>query len=387
MKFGTNIRLKKAATFSDIERLAEILISSGDAKFQIPNVLSTSGAMGIESAALQLLATWLRAGNHHVLHTAVTDTSGYEALCQRLFGLCALRLSDTILTAKKEEVSLAIALAPAISTFTDLRSERYESAYKGLYVALPSVKSIPTKNSRNREFDLPLYNGESIASSKKFFSVTSNVLKSVLPGKTSRVADDFQFVEHLSEILRELFSNTHKHARVDEKGNPYSKNFRAITFQTVKLTRDRMLSVSVGNSPRSSMFIGDWLPNQDETFQVLEINIVDSGPGLARRWVGLSKEDLSEEDEKASILKCFEKHASTDKQNSSGSGLSNVLKDVKKLEGWFRMRSGRAVVEKIFFKKGGYPEIEKKDIYMQSSFLEGTAVTIVIPLESIKRNY
>tara|TARA_R110001583_G_scaffold129777_1_gene281643 strand:- start:710 stop:1873 length:1164 start_codon:yes stop_codon:yes gene_type:complete len=380
------IQLKRSFNFKDIEKLIRKTLNSENSKLQIPNTFSYSGGFGMEGAALQLFSTWLRHSSNHTIHTAVKDTDNSEQfndLCNKLFGLTCLRLSDTIWSNSKQEIALPTALKPAIGSFDRIRREDFKNAFKGMYLTIPAIKS-STYGGKNREFDSPLYNEESVVGSKKFLDITEKSIDAIAPGIRVRLDND-KVINHLSEILRELFTNTHRHARSDVHGNPYSKNFRAIIFNSINLTTERLDEISKSGGAKLTLFIGDWKPKGSEQFRAIDITIVDSGPGYARRWSKLDKDDLNIDIEKAAIVECFKKHRSSDITDSSGSGLSNVLNDLKALRGWFRLRTGRTLVEKSFFDNSGSDKISIEDIKEMNDFAEGVVFNVVIPLKSFSR--
>ena len=117
---------------------------------------------------------------------------------------------------------------------------------------------------------------------------------------------------------------------------------------------------------------------------MLDITVIDSGPGYARRGTGLSREELSFENESDAIVSCFKKYNSSDDSESSGSGLSNVLRDLKELRGWFRLRTGTALVERSFFNQQGKTDIDVSDVKRKDVFVEGVVFNIIIPLKEFK---
>jgi hypothetical protein len=379
-----NLRLKRDVNFTDTEKLAKRLIAEHPAKLQVPNSLSYSGGFGMEGAVLQLLATWFRNSEHHVLHTAIQEikNDSFEDLCNSLFGLCALRLSDSILLADKSEVNLPLALTPAIPIFRNIRDENFKGAFKGAYLTLPAIKSPVVRGGKDREFDGPLYNNKKVVGAQKFTKITKLALAAILP-KAADIRP--AIMSNLSEIIRELFTNTHRHGRTDVYGNPLSKNFRGIIFNQINMTGSRLDEISQSDGRDLSLFIVDWHPSgrQKKIFRALDITIVDSGPGYARRWHKIDKDQLTIEQEKEAVVSCFSKHNSTDTTDSAGSGLSNVLNDLRELQGWFRLRTGRTLIEKSFFRKGGSSDIRASDIKGMDVFVEGVVFNIVIPLESL----
>lgn len=382
------IKVLKSSNFADFEKYLEEVLLSECSTLQIPNSLSYAGGFGMEGAALQLLATWLRKSNQHYLNTFIKDAEDPEQfsdLCNKLFGLCALRLSDKILSAKKQEVELSVALKLAIPIFSKMRMESFHDAFKGAYLAIPAIKTPFVKGGKNREFDSPLYNGEHIVGAQKFLALTKNALDAILPGTSMVSKIDKAVITNISEILRELVTNTHRHARTDVFGNPLDKNFRGVVFNITTLSKDRLQEISRSGGIKLASFIGDWLPEEGEFFKALDITVVDSGPGYARRWVNEDKPNLTIDMEREAIIKCFTKHNSSDAFDSAGSGLSNVLRDLRELKGWFRLRTGRALVEKSFFNQQGSNTISSKDIKEMKAFAEGVVFNVVIPLQSLVR--
>jgi len=379
-------RIGKNSNFPELEILVSEILPLENVMLQIPNAFSFSGGFGLEGASLQVLSTWLRSSESHIIHTSTkhpAQSDSFESLCNHLFGLCALRLADTILSATKTEVPIQTALKPAIPIFEKLRREDYKNAFKGMYLAIPAIKAPAIKNSRDREYDSPLYNNEQVVGSEKFLQITKMALASVLPQSISTNPLDPKLLENISEIIRELFTNTHRHARSDVNEHPYGKNFRGIIFNTIMLKRARVRELSSSGS--SVLFFSEWIPSGEKTFKALDITVVDSGPGYARRWHRLDKDNLSLDQEKEAIIQCFKKHRSSDYTDSSGSGLTNVLRDIKALRGWFRLRTGRTLIEKSFFDQSGTSAIELNDIREMDTFMEGVTFNFIIPLATLTR--
>ncbi|WP_420600634.1 hypothetical protein [Neptuniibacter sp.] len=382
------LRFPSDATFKDLEDLAKAILSEEDSELWIPNSLKYNGGFGVEGAALQVIGTWLRSSKTHVLRTyakKIDDPVEFSKLCSRLFGLCSLRLADEIHNQSKKPVELKVALNSAVPSFKSLRQEDYKLAFKGLYVTIPSIKAHAVEKSKDREFDNPLYNLKNeVVDAEKFLEVTESVLGSILTAKVLSSMSEKGMVPHIAEILRELFTNTHRHARSDGVRKPYIKNFRSIVFNTMVLTEARAKELS--SSGASSLFFGEWMPKGKAQLQALDITIVDSGPGFARKWFKTNSTDFSIEDEKQAIVDCFTKHNSSDPEDSSGSGLSNVLKDLKQLRGWMRLRTGRTLLEKSFFTSLGDDSVTTKDINGKEVFMEGVVFNVVIPIEALKSN-
>ncbi len=372
------IVVPRDVNFKDIEKLNKAIVDGLGVTLRIPNSLNTSGAFGIEGFVLQLIATWLRTDGEHILHTYIQDpenVNSFSDLCNSLYGICTLSLSSKIISTTKEHIDRRTSLLSAVDRVNNVRSESFKNAFKGFYLAISSIKA-PGNNSETLN---PLYNGNVIVGRNKFFKITKNALDTVVVSEKYRLSDDV--VSNISEIIRELFTNTHKHARKDERGNIIERNFRAVSFRSAILNKPRLDDLSKSGGGKLALFIAEWLGANKKTIPVLDITILDSGPGYARRWTGLSREELNFEMERSAIVECFEKYKSTDRSESSGSGLSNVLRDLKKLRGWFRLRTGTAQIERSFFDWKGSSVVNREDIQEKGVFVEGVVFNIVIPLQ------
>lgn len=373
------ITVPRDVNFKDIELLNKDITSAPDITLRIPNSLNTSGVFGIEGFLMQLIATWLRTDCNHVLHTHVNDpldTNQYSDLCNSLYGIFALSLSEKVVTTTKEIIDRRTSLLAAADRIKKVRNEDFSTAFKGFYLAIPSIKA-PGNNSENLN---PFYNNGAIVGRGKFLQITKKALDAVVPNKKYRLPDSV--ISNLSEIIRELFSNTHKHSRKDVNGNVLERNFRSVSFRSASIQKSRLEHIISSGGGKLALFMADWLPKDDKPISILDITVFDSGPGFARRWTGLSQHELKFDDERDAVIQCFKKYNSTDKSESSGSGLTNVLRDLKELKGWIRLRTGSIQLERSFFNPKASIEITGEDIQKKDTFVEGVAFNIIIPFQS-----
>ena len=225
----STITIRKDVNFKDIEELSKKIIKQPNTTLRLPNTLNTSGIFGIEGLVLQLIATWLRTEGNHILHTFVDDPEDenqFSDMCNSLYGICALSLSSEILSVKKIKISRKTSLSLAVDRIKKVRDERFSEAFKGFYLTIPSIKA-PRNNS---EFLSPFYNGERVVGRGKFLQITKDALSAVIKEKRNNYLSD-SIIINLSEIIRELFTNTHKHARKCVNGNVLEKNFRSVSFR------------------------------------------------------------------------------------------------------------------------------------------------------------
>src|SRR5690606_39251445 len=105
----------------------------------------------------------------------------FEDLCNHSFGLCCLRLADIILNRKKEKVEMAVALAPASPIFSALRKGDFKSSFKGMYLAIPSIKAPVPGGGKDKELSNPLYNNDKVVNAERFLEITKQALGVVYP--------------------------------------------------------------------------------------------------------------------------------------------------------------------------------------------------------------
>ena len=379
--------LSKTSNFKDIESAFETLEEHKNLRLRLPNTLQERGVFGLEGLVCQLLATWLRNNEgENLLHTytdKITDEA-FEDISSNFYGICALRLSDRVLSnSEKIEIPKEIALSKAFERVRNVLSGNYKDAYKGLYVAIPSIKS----SGVNKEYNNPFYNQGAVIGKSAFRKLTDDILSVVVPQPKRD-----SFIEgikvHVSEIVRELFDNTHKHGRENESGDILPTNFRGVIYNSVDVTPERLEKLVKSGTQGMALFSGDWkawMDKNQRNFPVLDVTVVDAGPGYARRWTGKNKNDLKFEDEISSIIECFTKNKSTSPNIADGSGLTHVLTDLRKLRGWFRLRTGSVSVSRSFFNGDGSVDISRKDINKEGIFVEGVSFNIVIPLVDITK--
>ncbi len=378
--------ITKKSNFQDIEKAFELLEKNNSLRIRLPNHLQEKGVFGLEGLVCQFLATWLRnnqGGNilHSYTNEAINDS--FEDLSSSLYGICALRLSDQVLTNRKDEISSDVALGSVFDRVRKIISGDFKNAYKGLYIAIPAIKA----TGKNREYNNPFYNQDKVIGREGFRKITEEALSVVVPqNQRTILIDDMK--DNISEIIRELFENTHKHGRKDEAGNILPTNFRGVTFNSIDVTPERLMKLVQSGTEGMISFTAEWtqwMKTHNRNLPVLDITVVDSGPGYARRWTGKNKSNLSLIEEVTAVIECFKKNNSSGSNIADGSGLTHVLTDLKKVHGWFRLRTGSVAVSRSFFDGKGSVDIVEIDVKKVGVFVEGTSFNIVIPLVDITK--
>lgn len=196
-------------------------------------------------------------------------------------------------------------------------------------------------------------------------------------------------------IIHELFANTHEHAKTNELGYNLYPNIRAIQlkFHTkkienyIELYHDFKGMVDYFNSGFKVNDLGD--------LYLIEISILDSGPGLVKRYKGLSEYNIPINEEIEIVKQCLYRHNTSAEGlqgDVKGIGLDRVLRTIDG-KGFVRIKSGRADVFRDMKNQRYVHHDKASDIQLNdwknnntTDFAvyppaEGTLISIFYPLE------
>lgn len=235
-----------------------------------------------------------------------------------------------------------------------------------------------------REFIQPLYhelNGKSVIrqlSDVRLF--VQDILSQLVPVWTGKKIREVS--EPLAQLVKELMENADWWARTDAAGNLYKrgKSFRVLSFRIVDIDEDTA-SVFGGANHHLHSYLQTTLLEQGELdggisssrqrsikrHSFLELTVVDSGPGLARRWLSTLEQnqrvvdDLNEislNDEIAAVSECFSKWATSSHNSARGIGLFSVARMLRENNGFMRLRTGRLAY--LFGTKSATKDVQQK---------------------------
>lgn len=366
---------------------------------RLPTTLKFGGGAGVPGSLMQLTAAWsrnvpepiLRLYNKHPGEAA-------EALSKEPHGIAAAYFADTIETAEREPMSTRAALANAVARIEAMQSSSFRETMHGRGVFLGCFTR--AKN----EFLIPLYSRAevgAIRSRDEFVTLTSRIIAACAPSAEQQMTEARRI--WLGTLIYELFKNTDEHATTDEQGRPYPKNLRAVMAKFITYDAKTAAAHLGEDDPRLSFYLLHNIANRraskgsDERWQnrqsaLLELTVLDTGPGLARRWLsrhgdqGDKIEQLSIADEVALVQKCFELHTTTKTTAGSGGGLSYVLQTLQRLNAYLRLRTGRVCLVQDF----STPKAEA--LFAPTHWLKeqpvlpmtaGACYSIVVPLSKV----
>jgi len=235
-----------------------------------------------------------------------------------------------------------------------------------------------------REFIQPLYheaNGR--ATIRPFPDIrlfVQDILSQLAPGWTGKQI--LEVSSPLAQLVKELMENADWWARTDASGIPYKrgKSFRVLSFRLVDIDEDNA-AIFGGANHHLQSYLQTVLLEQGQLDQgisssrqqsikrhsFLELTVVDSGPGLARRWLSSREqsprvvddlEDLPFEEETQAIADCFKKWATSSHNSVRGIGLFSVARMLREKNGFMRLRTGRTAY--LYGTKSATKDVQQK---------------------------
>lgn len=373
-----NFRISRNESLTSIEAKATKLIFDKQYKIRLVSSLNTRGSLGIEVALIQLIGTWLRFNkNKKVFHSYQKNTpESFQELCSSIYGIAALSMIEEVWDETKIKLPKGLVLNEAKSIIENLRNGEFGKSFTSRYFGIPYIKTL----RYDKEFDMPFYNGEEVIKSDAFYRVVEHILNDNISG-FSRFENlkEMIKIEDLSDLLWEIFKNTHDHGRHDSAGNIIPENFRSIIIQQQDIT-NAYLDQWCGKKPSAAQlkFKNNWY-RESEKHYFLDLSVIDFGAG----FVELAQHKAESEDSVEIFLRCLEKGWSRLEDKSRGSGLTKVLNSIHKYKGWLRIRTGNLLMEKTFSKEDS-PKIERGDIQVMDVCVAGTSVHISLPLQGYK---
>ncbi|MCK1699907.1 hypothetical protein IVA86_00240 [Bradyrhizobium sp. 146] len=239
----------------------------------------------------------------------------------------------------------------------------------------------------------PFYGAEHrLRSEGDFRNLTSRLLDASIPEASRRRigSDD---VTVIGTTLRELFGNTHDHARTDTDGRPWRKSVRGVFVSHYQIEVDRLQISTQGLEPLYLYMSAHRKLVKQKHIQFFEISVYDSGPGFAARRLGKKVDpETPIQDEYEAVTSCFLKHVSSKGKPTDGLGLYRVMGLLKRRRGFLRLRTGRLSLFRSFAPESSeQPELSPADLTLRDvstgvespsihAQAEGAAVSVILPV-------
>lgn len=381
------MRVGKSMTIAAAEGLLSGIVRTANARARIPTRGQHNQAGG-EAAVVQALITWAQASTSCSLQTFVPTTADpdgqIEALTRQFFGLSAALLCDNAFAIDGSSVFESLRAA-AFQRLELLQSEKARDASRGAQYEVLCVDHLDKAGPRIL-YDLDAEEQPVLKGPESFVGLAEIIQNTVVPPELARgISSDFAAA--LGGALYELFRNTQDHARVDDAGDKLVRSLRGIQARRHAIAQNKLVELTVASPPLAE-FCSRLRPprSRNRDVQLIEISVVDSGPGYAAAMGKRPAADLTIQDEADLVRQCFLKHATSKDRSRSGLGLCNVVDILREHGGFLRLRTGRqSLYADLGLEAGSHygtlPDLRDWPIEGgQTPHVSGSLMTILLPL-------
>lgn len=372
-------------------------------RLKIPNSLTGAGSLGTSVAYCQFLLTWARNTESRVISTFLDSTSKNQLnkFVSRVDGLLAAYISEQLLSEETESKDVIDLRHKALKSASDrikaMAENNLSEMGKGQEAELIFVQH--AKNEFHNAFYRTLPNVACLRDGQKHKELIRE--PSELLHFLERIFKHFKVYKEpftnpqnatlhknkklLAELLYELFCNTAEHAYFDSEKKKLKHNLRCIRIASPEVTPEALANKTIVSSKAKDSAVEYFknLTKKNEStlrkhIRMLEISIFDSGSGMARTMSPHKK--LNDTTALESVIKCFEKGASSKNAPNAGMGLHRALGLLDDLGGFARFRTANTEA----FYGAGYKHTKDTNpseyVHGGLAYVEGTAITICIPL-------
>lgn len=334
--------MPKTMTVSDAEAMLQTVASIATNEMRVPTQGKHLHAGG-EAAMVQAHISWARDRDQTRLKTWIVDEADADgqirSLSRQFFGLSAILLSNEILDRSGRNITAQVREI-GFERLRQLQSERPRSASRGPQYEIICADHLDEGSPRL----LYSFNdeGEAILKGNSAFeTIADQIIHTILPTRLM-AGLDYGFKSSLGAALYELFRNTDEHARVDDKRLRLRRSLRGIQARLHSISPATLTGI-VAQSPPLASFTKRLKPSHPNAAQIqlIEVSVIDSGPGLGPAHSGYSLDQLSRGDEFIAVKACFAKHATRKNSSTAGLGLPNLIDILRERGGFLRVRTGR----------------------------------------------
>lgn len=318
-----------------------------------------------EASIVQWLATWTQSLHGRVLIEPSTPDSASDTL-KRI----SMTLPGALLGMLDDQALIDIPRS-ALARYKDAFFKQQRS-WPDLNVqdraSLLCLDNVPPTIGLPLQL-YPVGQANRVASREQFENLVDKLIRAVTAEENIRGAiNDHR--DRLTTILHELFKNTHDHARttVDMRALPLSIRgpyARFYTAEELAYTAPPKKEDKEGNEifpdlnqaeRYASYFVREKVATAKRMkagdpprfFGLLELSVFDTGPGFAATYLKNKFSGSSVQDQFDAVLGCFSTGRSSTSDPSRGYGLWKVLRDLRELKGFIRVRTNRIHVYRDF---------------------------------------
>lgn len=381
------IQLEADETLQSVEHHhVSLQASTGDIPVWLPTDIPER--IGVDVSLLQLLMSWSQKQSTPSLRVRGASLKDAEPaldkLCDNVVGLSALTLSKTISSWDEHDIR-SQAHVKAGQQVAEMVEQRAKFQRGSSFAVL-------CFDGTSKRFPRNLYyaNGE-VLSRRDLKALFTKRLK-LAEGNDARRDRIEEVATRLGTILFETFRNTHQWARTTVDGVPIRRSVRGLLIRRYRQTPSSPgpgLEARHEQDAPMAKFIASHIA-QAESGGVLELSVFDGGPGLVRRSRGISDlSSLSLEEERAACVACFDKHNTSSGMPHRGIGLYASLRELDRLGGFLRLRTGRMSLYRNFhderFQEGAPTSLSNwpnQDGRLTAD-VAGTVLTFILPIPEV----
>lgn len=330
------MNLTADATIASCERQLLMLQRSKPDEIKMPTRVRRS-TLGGEAALTQLVITWAQTSADPVLNTYARDGADTQLsdLTRRLHGLAA---ALCVRSAKGASGDITEPLrAIALDRLRRVQGPRPAEATRG-----PSVEIVCADHlalgTPSLFYRTDTDGTASIRGRAEYHTLAQRLLDTAPGAYRDHLGHEMD--QAVGSLLYEIFRNTDDHALTDISGNVLERSIRAVKVTHVSPDRQSLARMADEFCALAD-FCGRQTPRPGASqVHLLELSVLDSGPGFAQRLTGRQIEAMTPAEEKDAVLRCFSV-GSSKRKRGFGEGLPQVVRLLREKGGFLRLRTGR----------------------------------------------
>jgi len=399
------IILPRQTTFAGLEHFLHEVRQSPSQDLKLPLQVSHGGAFGFSAVAIQALATWsrLHEGKRRIQMAPnfADDTSTQARASGSLHVMTGMYFAQEVVAGGRTftRTEALDAVAPRVFAMQDYQ---YQNTLRGPNVALCCFEGA------RLEFLHSLYTtarrgtpeSTTVRSASEFTSILPRMIEACSEGAASLLTESQLLA--LAQLVHQLFKNADVHSAADSEGRIYGAGVRGIQVREVRIADEATLSSFVSDDRALHAYLTKlvrrpWIRENGvhgvksrlevrPSLSFIEINVFDTGPGLALRWLSRHKNiscytDVDREVELQAVKACFQLHATTHSAAMKGDGLPIAIGAMRQLRAFMFLRTGRLALFQDF-SSGEHSEFQPRHRFGQRHLAEaaGATYSICFPL-------
>lgn len=181
-------------------------------------------------------------------------------------------------------------------------------------------------------------------------------------------------IDSITEILYELYKNTHDHARSTSISD---LSIRGFYTQKSLIKMNEIESYEAFKTYFENIKVYQKEGLEDLSF--IELSVFDSGQGFYQTLKGTHPTHVEQNEEQQGTLECFEKYITSKGSTTYGRGLQSVLVNIAAHKGILVLRTGRMKIT-IDCSELKSDQFDIKDAKCEFyEYIKGTSLTIILP--------